>query len=234
MHPARVIVTRSPHRTVGVVHVPWLQPEPIEHESFLERRFVDLSIPCPAVTAIRHQAFRVDYTDVDRISRTYVPDFVLSMLGGGRLVVEVKPKVFVEKNRAKFDAVCEVLGSRGMPFYVLTDDQLPVDAAEEARTWRRCARSAPDAEAVDRVTRAAQVAEGVTLDELLRDGSLAVIYHLLGRRRIVGVNGRFASNSQTRLRTFPNEEPFDAFVCFDTWFGCSPWRAHLEPAASPP
>ena len=234
MHPARAVVTRSPHRTVGVVHVPWLQPEPIEHESFLERRFVDLAIPCPAVAAIRHQAFRLDYIDVEGISRTYVPDFVLSLLGGGRIVVEVKPNVFVEKNRAKFDAVSGVLGHRGSPFYVLTDEHLPIDAAEESRTWRRCARSTPDADIVARVTRAAEADGGVTLDDLLRDDSpLAVIYHLLGRRRLVGTNGQFALNRQTRLRTFPNEDPFDAIVCFDTWFGCSPWRADLEPAAAP-
>ena len=224
MRPARAVVTRSPHRTVGVVHAQWLQPEPIEHESFLERRFVDMAITCPAVAAIRHQAFRLEYSDAAGQQRSYVPDYALTLVGGARLVVEVKPRVFVEKSRAKLEAACAVLRSRGLAYYVVTDEHMPESAAEEARTWRRYARSVPAVEAVGPALVHAAEGAGVTVDDLRRrDIALPVIYHLLGRRRLVTVGERLTLTSQTRLRTFPNEEPFDARLCFDTWFGCSPW-----------
>jgi hypothetical protein len=47
---SRKVVTRAPHREVGVVNAGWLLNHPVEHESHLERRFVMVALSCPVAT----------------------------------------------------------------------------------------------------------------------------------------------------------------------------------------
>ena len=57
--PARKVVTRSPARTVRLLHLPGLFKAPVECESSLERDFVYRASLCPGVADIRHQPFQL-------------------------------------------------------------------------------------------------------------------------------------------------------------------------------
>lgn len=57
MPAARKVVTRAPHRRVGLIACPWFQPNTIEYESLLERDFVRLALLDPDVSSISHQPF---------------------------------------------------------------------------------------------------------------------------------------------------------------------------------
>ena len=68
MKPARPVVTRSPHRMVGMVCCPWLQDQPIEHESMLERHFIMAALSIPGLRHIQHQPFKL-HLDVPQDGR---------------------------------------------------------------------------------------------------------------------------------------------------------------------
>ena len=54
---ARKVVTPSPQRKVGYVNCRWFQNESIEHESQLEKRFVQCALLCPKLVNIKSQPF---------------------------------------------------------------------------------------------------------------------------------------------------------------------------------
>ena len=69
MQAARKVVTRSPHRRVGLIACPWFQSTPIEYESLLERDFVRLALLDLEISSIAHQPFSLDLGELG----TYFP-----------------------------------------------------------------------------------------------------------------------------------------------------------------
>jgi hypothetical protein len=209
------------------VYAPWLQPEPIEHESQLEKAFVEVAVLCPAVRRIEHQPFWIDYElPGEARPRRHVPDYLVQ-LDNARLLVEVKPRRFLPKHCAKFDAVAPLVAKKGLPYYVITDDELPRATVEQAGLWRRYARSNVDRGAHQRL--AARVDEGrpATLSALAEEGvALDVIYHMLGRRELRCVDG-LGITPDSRLLSASTEELLDERLFFDHWFNCSQWTENL-------
>ncbi len=81
----RKVVTRAPHREVGVVNPAWLLDHAVEHESHLERRFIMVALACPVVLDIVHQPLQLTLV-VDSgqgpTERKYTPDFRLTLADG--------------------------------------------------------------------------------------------------------------------------------------------------------
>lgn len=118
----RKVVTRAPHREVGIVNASWLLNHGVEHESHLEKRFIMVALSCPVVTDIAHQPFEV-WLGPEKTSR-YTPDFLVTFANGSKVVVEVKPQVFLAKNETRLEAARAHLNSLGYAFLVVTDKHI--------------------------------------------------------------------------------------------------------------
>ncbi len=224
MRPARRIVTRSPHRSVGLVAAPWLQPHAIEHESELEKRFLDIALVCPSVCRIHSQPFVL----VDIADGNYTPDYLVRLRGGVELVVEVKPERFVERDRERFNAATAKLSERRIDFYVLNEHVLDERRSGQGRLWRRYAMAALDQSGHAALSELAAQPDGVSMADAVAAGTaMTVIYRALARRELLSVDGLNLS-MQTRLITPQPLEPCDERLYFDRWFGCTSWRPDVE------
>ncbi|NWK47564.1 TnsA endonuclease N-terminal domain-containing protein [Ralstonia pickettii] len=185
MPAARKVVTRSPHRRVGLIACPWFQPDVIEYESLLERDFVRLALLDPQVSSISHQPFSVDLGEFG----TYVPDFLL--VGPTRkLVVEVKPeqRALNAKNKPRLAYAERALQERGFDFLVATEKIIRRDKRHErASILLRYARSQLPADLCRRVTAVAlHHPQGIPIRALASRAqtSIDTVLHLVGRRRL--------------------------------------------------
>lgn len=227
MKPARRVVTRAPHRTVGVIMAGWLQPQPIEYESQLERRFVHLALVCPDVVGIQSQPFKLKYTEGDQ-ERHHTPDYLVRLFDGRAVVAEVKPAKFLPAHRSKFDAASALLAHSGLAYHVITEAHVPAARHQQVEVWLRYARGLPPARELSIALAAlGEAAHGIELHKLLALGvSETTVFHLLGRRQIACADGLTSSDS-TRLITLNHGDTQHERFCFDRWFGSTPWRTHL-------
>lgn len=118
----RKVVTRAPHREVGIVNASWLLDHAVEHESHLEKRFIIVALSCPVVVDITHQPLEI-WLGPDKSNR-YTPDFLVTFSDGDKVVVEVKPAAFIKQHKARLDAAKAELASMGFKFIVVTDKEI--------------------------------------------------------------------------------------------------------------
>lgn len=221
--PARKIVTRSPHRSVGIIACSWIQNDCIEYESQLERRFLQRALLFPSIKKIFHQPFKIPYVDKGK-NLSYTPDFLLVFRDGSVVVVEVKPAVFVPKHKHKLNAAQIFLASQNYPFLTLTDDE--IDSAFYAKNSALLLRYARSTIANDVRERCISFlrnrTEPISISNLI-DGtatSLSEIYHLVGR----GSLSMSIANeiSHDTIITIPHEEKENGFIRFCNWFNATP------------
>ena len=120
----RKVVTRNPHREVGVLNPGWLLDHPVEHESNLEKNFIMVALACPVVQDIVHQPIELTLIFPDGSSHKYTPDFRIRFNDGTQLIVEVKAEVFLAENKLKLDLAKRLLAAEGMPFLTLTEKHI--------------------------------------------------------------------------------------------------------------
>lgn len=120
----RKVVTRAPHREVGIVNPRWLLDHGVEHESHLEKRFIMVALSCPVVVDIVHQPLQLTLGYEDGTTEKYTPDFKVTFRDQSSTIVEVKPRVFVEKHRRKLDQAKKQLEAEGQAFDVITDTEI--------------------------------------------------------------------------------------------------------------
>ena len=228
MKPARQVVKPTTHRSVGIVNVSWLQPDGIPHESELEAAFIRYAVLCPAVREISAQPFQLPWTDAAGADRAYVPDFQVTLLDGTKVVVEIRPARFIEKDREKFDAAARLLGQKRIDFIVISDELLPKELQVLTRLLLRSARGELGA---DLITRADELVAragigGLAWNEALASGiAERDWHHLLGRRRFVSDTG-LSLRPTSRLHQpldWPGARDHERLQ-FDRWFGCQAWR----------
>jgi hypothetical protein len=118
----RKVVTRAPHREVGIVNASWLLDHDVEHESHLEKRFIMVALSCPVVVDVKHQPFEV-WLGPEKTNR-YTPDFLVTFSDGDKVVIEVKPQVFLKKHQSRHEAAKNQLASMGFKFLVVTDKEI--------------------------------------------------------------------------------------------------------------
>lgn len=116
----RKVVTRAPHREVGIVNAGWLLDHPVQHESHLERRFIIAALSCPVVCDIQHQPFTLQLSEAGS-TRKYTPDFLITFRDSTSLVVEVKPRAYIKRHEARLRAAEQMLQSQGQRFFLATD-----------------------------------------------------------------------------------------------------------------
>lgn len=185
MPAARKVVTRAPHRRVGLIACPWFQPNTIEYESLLERDFVRLALLDAEVSSISHQPFLLDLGEFG----SYVPDFLL-VSPARKLVVEVKPeeRALNTKNKPRLACAERILREQGFGFLVATEKFIRRDKRHErASILLRYARSQLPADLCKRVTEVASGhPQGITIRALASKTQTSVdtVLHLVGRRRL--------------------------------------------------
>lgn len=182
---ARKVVTPSPQRKVGYVNCRWFQNEPIEHESQLEKRFIQCALLCPKLINIKSQPFKLDISE----KNTYTPDFLLTFEDGSQLVVEVKIKARLARHFEKLKIARQLLEAKSIMFFVLTEQEIDrYRQSEIAGEILRYAKSEFDSTLLRAVmdVMASQVDSYVVINDLARlcDCSREAIYHLIAVRRL--------------------------------------------------
>jgi hypothetical protein len=231
MKPARTIVHRSTPRNVGAVHATYIQPEPIEWESTWEEAFIQIALPCPVIAHIQHQPFTLTYVDESGKERKHTPDFLVRLVGGQPLVVEVKPTKFVEQNKVKFDKSAALMLQRQAWYYVITEQHLNTRRQSLANLWRRYARVPASAEEVAvALQMVRENTAGCTVSQFTERGiAIETLYHLLGRRVLCA--GRDLETTPNTFLNFPEKGVTDERLQFHDWFGCASWGTDISTRA---
>jgi len=221
--PTRKVITRSPHRSVGVIACSWIQNDCIEYESQLERRFLQRALLFPSLKKIFHQPFTIPYVDQGK-NLTYTPDFLLVFQDGSVVVVEVKPAVFVKKHELKLKAAEIFLASKNRPFLTITDDEIDSEFyAKNSALLLRYARSTIADDVRARCICFLHNQTGTTSISDLIEGtaaSLGDIYHLIGRG-LLSIRIDIEITHDTII-SIPNEEKNNGFIRFCNWFNTTP------------
>jgi TnsA endonuclease N terminal len=228
----RKVVTRSPQRKVGYINCRWFQHERIEHESQLEKRFVQCALLCPRLTHIKSQPFKIQ---IGRKS-TYTPDFLLTFEDGTKLVVEVKIQSKVVRYSEKFRIAQKILKAGDHDFFVLTE--LDIDRFRQsliAAEILRYGKSEFDS-AVLRVVMdvmANQSEKYMVINELalLCDCRSEVIFHLIAKRQLT-LHPDDYLNVDARVYIARQHEGPDTHV-FTQHFEVKPWAAQDNTMSAP-
>lgn len=219
----RKVVSRSPHRSVGIMACSWFQDRGIEYESQLERKFLQRALLCLDIKHIQHQPFKIAY-EIDGETLKYTPDFLVTMWNETRLIIEVKPATFVNKNRALFDAAREILRANDLTFIVATEKNLGSKAtmANASLLLRYARGSAPDVEC-QRCMNILREVSPIPMSTLISKAEIALttILHLIGRRQIA-INPDLDLNPETLL-SLPNQGEQNGLIFFCDWFNTTPW-----------
>lgn len=123
---SRKVVTRSPHRRVGRLPVPWLQDFPVSWESNLERDFCKQAAICPGVTGLMSEPVTFDIKDPSLfiLRKRYSPDFLVSFDTGSKLVVEVRHSARLLPDLPFFIEIAARFNEAGYSFAVFTERQI--------------------------------------------------------------------------------------------------------------
>jgi len=243
--PARPVIGRSPHRSVGVITIPWFQPDPVEWESQLERGCIYSLVALWVVVKILHQPFKIPIPS-DKGERYYIPDFAVTLIDGTEIVIEVKPAKFVPEKEARLKSAQLWLEQRGIHFVVLTEVQLRHRAwVHIVPTFLRYARWDIDAAQKTQVMRHIGDAGGEAPLGDLWDGkdpaTKIPAYFLIGRRELF-LDPREWEDDATRVSLIDplkftlnnkgnqNDDTTNqsATDLFRQWFGIESWGTHAS------
>ncbi|WP_133700400.1 TnsA endonuclease N-terminal domain-containing protein [Roseateles toxinivorans] len=223
MKPARQIITTSPHRSVGAVHASWLQDDPIHHESFLEKGGIEILLLMPMAAHIKSQPIKLIYVSEGK-ERTHYPDFQVRLKDGRHIIVEVKPSVFVDEHRHKFNSCSAQLARAGIEYYVCTEKSLDAERVGRAENLRDQARRAAPSDELAELLHAVRLGGHLLIADALAQGfNPQVIGHAVGRR-LLTVGPSLELSPTNRLRLMENE---DGHLRCSDWIGSPPWGAHV-------
>lgn len=216
----RAVVTRNPHREVGVLNPGWLIDHPVEHESHLEKNFIMVALACPVVIDIVHQPIELTLVELNGKTHKYTPDFRIRLADGTEIIVEVKPEVFLAENQAKHDLAKSQLAAEGTPFLVITDKHIDANGlSARAILLMRYARLRFDeASALEcKKMLESEFNNSAHVHELVSKGvSESLIWHMVAAHQLrvpVGLN--INPHEEVELNT----QKGDCYDYFRTWFG---------------
>lgn len=214
----RKVVTRSPRREVGIVNASWLLDHGVEHESHLERRFIMVALSCPVVGDIVHQPFEI-WLGPDQTHK-YTPDFLVTLADGCKVVVEVKPTVFLKKHKARLEAARTHLSGLGYPFLIATEEQIDAHGlSSRALLLMRYGRLfISEAEALGcRQALEEHFNGSATVKDLVEHGaSESVIWNLVATHQFRVPAGLSFSDTES---VYVNHREEDCHDFFCTWLG---------------
>lgn len=228
----RKVVTRSPQRKVGYINCRWFQSERIEHESQLEKRFVQCALLCPKLKHIKSQPFKIQIGK----KSTYTPDFLLTFDDGAKLVVEVKIDSKVARYNEKFRITQNILNAKGLNFFVLTE--LDIDRFRQsiiAAEILRYAKSEFECAVLRTVmdVMANQVEKDLMIKELAKLSACTceTIFHLIAKRQLT-LHPDDYLNADARVYIARQHEGPDTHV-FTQHFEVKPWVAQENIMSAP-
>jgi hypothetical protein len=215
MKPTRKVITRSPHRSVGAIHEPWLQSTPIQHESHLEKQCVEVLLLMPGIVQIESQPFAVEFTVQGR-QRNYTPDFRVTLADGSQALVEPKGPPFVQAFRDLLDAgLREAIRSLSLPLYLVPSGLISTERAIHASEMRAMARRTPPTGAMDALLTWAAKQRHPTVGDAEQAGHpLGHIGYAVGRR-LLAVGPNFDLSPQQPLYLASTHE----HIHLDDWLG---------------
>ncbi|MDL5034582.1 hypothetical protein QRD43_21940 [Pelomonas sp. APW6] len=225
MKPARQVIHRSNHRSVGSISATWFQDSPIHHESDLEAGVIKVLLMCPLVRHIQHQPTTLAYIDDDQ-ARSHIPDLGLTLVDDVKAIVEVKPQKFVTDHVSKFNACAALLQAKQMNYYVCTDEHVTEERIARATEILDSAKRAAPNDALQALTAWVQRKRKVLVQDALAAGYReALILHAVGRRHLV---------TDPSLRLAPEDwlttqETADEQLSLAAWLGSGPWPGSNQP-----
>lgn len=215
----RKIVSRAPHREVGIVNAGWLLDHPVQHESHLERRFIIAALSCPVVHDIQHQPFTLQLS-IDGVGRKYTPDFLITFQDATTLVVEVKPQAYLKRHELRLRIAEQTLQSRGQNFFLATDALIDGNGlAARAMLLMRYGRMHCSEGQLQEALHSIRVAErtGVSVQELVAQGlPESMVWGLVARHQC-HVPRDFQIDCTQTITTTPFTGDCHDYFC--SWFG---------------
>jgi hypothetical protein len=218
----RKVISRSPSHTVRLIHLPHVQPEPVEADSNPERYFVHIAALYPFIYKITDQPFSLELGD-----KRYTPDFLLEFQDGSRIVVEVKPEYRMKDYKELFAQATEKLSCHGYGFLVAKDVDITRDElASRALRIRRYCKTSFNQQACKRVLRIVETSKrGVVMRELIDTHriSQALILHLIGFHKLytnnnLSIDDRAIVKSTQKLKQEISNEYQSHAIHFASWF----------------
>jgi hypothetical protein len=221
---ARKVVTPRNQWKKGLLNCPWFQAKPIEHESQLEKAFVQRALLCPGVHFIESQPFSIKLA-----ATKYTPDFKL-VVGTKMPVVEVKIAKKVREYTATFNEVAHRLRELGIPFYVITEAEIRAAHRDEhaAETLRYAKSQLPFADLARVIEMLAD--RGPMPVAALREVAKVdteTIQHMVATRRLRCEPSLIVDENST---VSIMAAPADPLSHFEAYFNVKPWTLRPVPA----
>lgn len=221
---ARKVVTPRNQWKKGLLNCPWFQAKPIEHESQLEKAFVQRAFLCPGVQFIESQPFSMKLA-----AEKYTPDYKL-VVGTKMAVVEVKIAKKVRKYTATFNEVAHRLRELGIPFYVITEAEIRAEHRDEhaAEILRYAKSQLPFADLARVIETLGD--RGVMPVPALRDAAevdTETIQHMVATRRLRCEPYLIADENSTVSIMAAPEDPLSHL---EAYFNMKPWTMRPVPA----
>ncbi|WP_326999397.1 Tn7 transposase TnsA N-terminal domain-containing protein [Comamonas testosteroni] len=217
----RKVVTRAPHREVGIVNAGWLLDHPVQHESHLERRFIIAALSCPVVCDIQHQPFTLQLSEASS-TRKYTPDFLITFRDSTSLVVEVKPRTYIKRHEARLRAAEQMLQYQGQRFFLATDAFIDgKDLSARAMLLMRYGRMHCSEIQVQETLNGLQRAGRniVSVQQLVEEGLSEDMVWCLVARHLCHVSSDFEINLTQAITITPYAG--DCHDYFQSWFGAA-------------
>jgi hypothetical protein len=212
--PVREVVTRSGQWKKGIVNCPTL-PAPVQHESALEKSFIQRASLCLPVKYIRHQPYRVG---------RHTLDFEVGM-HTARIAVEVKIAKKVPDYIEAFNNTAARLAEKGIRFYVLTEQEIRAEHRDEhAAEVLRYAKAQVTFEEHARVTETL-TANGAMSAPRLQEAARVdaqTLQHLVARRFLTCEPTLVVEEHCT---LYIARQPDNPVTYFESYFGVRPWSA---------
>lgn len=218
----RKVISRSPSHTVRLIHLPHVQPDPVEADSNPERLFIHIAALYPFIHKITDQPFSLELG-----AKSYTPDFLLEFKDGSRLVVEVKPESRMKEYEELFAQATEKLSGHGYEFLVAKDVDITRDElATRALRIRRYCKTRFNQQACKRALRIVEASKrGVTMRELMQTHRISqeVVLHLIGYHQLctnnnLSIDERAIVKSAKKLKQEIANEYQSHAIHFGSWF----------------
>jgi hypothetical protein len=228
--PQRAVITRSPHRVVGAVPIPWLQAQAVHHESHLEHCFIYAVCLFGGARALTHQGSAIDLPAGHR----YHSDFLVRFLDGSELLVEIKPRAFLGRVEARLNAVASCYHTQHRTFAVVTDAELLLPCFEclAPLAFHYARYEFPKPQLDQLLQRVHALGRRCLIADLIDPHEPATrppILHLIGRGRLrVSPTSWCGDHSPVAITSFVDDGEIDVAHLFLRWLGARPWRAHAR------
>lgn len=218
----RKVISRSPSHTVRLIHLPHVQPDPVEADSNPERLFIHIAALYPFIHKITDQPFSLELG-----AKSYTPDFLLEFKDGSRLVVEVKPESRMKEYEELFAQAAKKLNAHGYEFLVAKDVDITRDElATRALRIRRYCKTRFNQQACKRALRIVDASKrGVTMRELTQTHRISqeVVLHLIGYHQLctnnnLSIDDRTFVTSTKKLKQEIANEYQSYAIHFGSWF----------------